>query len=71
MKGIISQMQETVDKFKRGYYTIGECEFILNQYISLAIMDIADLDERLELLRLLKRKEWRMMLDATRKKVRA
>ena len=61
----VETMKNAVRQFNRGLYTIGECEYILNDIIVGATAGIADPDERFRVVRLLKRKGWRMMLIAT------
>lgn len=66
MKDTVTAMKATVRRFMRGQLTIGECELALNDLISEATMDFSDLNVRLRNIRILKRKAWRMMLDATK-----
>lgn len=66
MKDTVQKMKAVVRRLMRGTCTIGECELELNRIIAEATMDFTDLDERIYRIRILKRRSWRMLLDATK-----
>ena len=59
-------MALAVKRLKRGGYTIEECERVLNEIIADATPDYSDIDRRLAVQRKLKRKAWRLLLEATK-----
>ena len=59
-------MALAVKRLKRGSYTIEECERVLNEIIADATPDYSDIDRRLAVQRKLKRKAWRLLLEATK-----
>ena len=59
-------MALAVKRLKRGHYTIEECERVLNEIIADATPDYSDIDRRLAVQRKLKRKAWRLLLEATK-----
>ena len=59
-------MKQAVRRLQRGTCTIEECERDLNEIIKDATPDYSDIDRRLAVQRKLKRKAWRMLLEATR-----
>lgn len=65
----VALMEVSVMRLVHGRYTIGECEKCINEDIAIATMNIEDINERLEAIRQLKRKAWRMLLDATKRPV--
>ena len=66
MKECIEKMKFAVSQLKRGRATIGETEHDMDDAIALATFTIVDIDERIETIRTLKRKKYRMLLEATR-----
>ena len=66
----VALMQVCIMRLVNGSYTIGECEQYINEDIAKATMDIAVINERLEAIRQLKRKSWRLLLDATRNPIK-
>ena len=59
-------MALAVNRLKRGGYTIEECERVLNAIIAEATPDYSDIDRRLAVQKKLKRKAWRLLLEATK-----
>ena len=66
MRETVENMRNVVRRMMRGHLTIGECELELNRLIAEATMEVPDIDIRLYRIRILKRKAWRMLLDATK-----
>lgn len=62
----LQKMSAAVRQLKRGLMTIGECEYVLNNIIAEAVPVTLDVDRRMAEIKRLKRKQWRMLLDATR-----
>lgn len=62
----LQKMSAAVRQLKRGLMTIGECEYALNNIIAEAVPTTLDVDRRIAEIKRLKRKQWRMLLDATR-----
>ena len=62
----LQKMSATVQQLKKGRMSIGECEYVLNVIIADAVPPTMDVDQRIAEIKRLKRKQWRMMLDATR-----
>lgn len=62
----LQRMKAAAQVLKKGRMTIGECELAMNTIIAEATPPTMDLDQRIAEIRQLKRKQWRMMLDATR-----
>ena len=63
---VAESMKLAVGWLQRGRYTIKECERTLNYLIDEETAGIEDIDERLKTEKKLKRKAWRMLLEATR-----
>lgn len=59
-------MTLAVKRLKRGTCTIDECERVLDELIREATPDYSDIDRRLAVQKKLKRKKWRMLLEATK-----
>ena len=62
----LQKMSAAVRQLKRGLMTIGECEYVINNIIAEAVPTTLDADRRIAEIKRLKRKQWRMLLDATR-----
>lgn len=62
----LQRMKAAAQELKKGRMTIGECELAMNTIIAEAAPPTMDFDQRIAEIRQLKRKQWRMMLDATR-----
>lgn len=62
----LQKMSAAVQQMKKGRMSIGECELVMNNIISEAVPPTMELDQRIAEIKRLKRKQWRMMLDATR-----
>ncbi len=63
---VADNMKQAVRRLQRGKCTIEECERDLNEIIEDATPDYSDIDRRIAVHRKLKRKAWRMLLEATR-----
>lgn len=63
---VADNMKQAVRRLQRGPCTIEECERDLDEIIKDATPDYSDIDRRLAVQRKLKRKAWRMLLEATR-----
>ena len=59
-------MKLAVRRLRRGMCTIEECERELDAIIEDATPNYSDIDRRLAVQKKLKRKAWRMLLEATR-----
>ena len=59
-------MKLAVRRLQRGMCTIEECERELDAIIADATPSYSDIDRRLVVQKKLKRKAWRMLLEATR-----
>lgn len=72
MNECIKEMKTIVHRLKRGNSTIAEAESALDNAITMYVQTIGecqtanDLDLKLEVIRKLKRKKYRMLLEATR-----
>lgn len=64
---VAESMKQAVRRLQRGMCTIAECEAELNCIIKRETIGMYDLDEIIEAERKLKRKAWRMLLEATRR----
>lgn len=64
---VADSMKQAVRRLQRGMCSIDECERDLNEIIEDATPDYSDIDRRLAVQRKLKRKAWRMLLEATRR----
>lgn len=62
----LQKMSAAVQQMKKGRMTIGECELAMNTIIAEAVPPTMELDKRIAEIRRLKRKQWRIMLEATR-----
>jgi len=62
----LQMMSAAVQQMKKGRMSIGECELAMNNIIAEAVPPTMELDQRIAEIKRLKRKQWRMMLDATR-----
>ena len=67
MREAVREMKVSANHLRQGRISIGECESDLNRIIDNATTDISELDEKIRVTRILKRKEWRMLLNATTK----
>ena len=63
---VVESMKLAVRRLRRGTYSIVECETELARLIAEETGHIEDVDERIAAERKLKRRAWRMLLDATR-----
>lgn len=63
---VADNMKQAVRRLQRGTFTIEECERCLDEIIKDATPDYSDIDRRLAVQKKLKRKAWRMLLEATR-----
>lgn len=59
-------MKLAVRRLQRGMCTIEECERELDAIIADATPNYSDIDRRLAVQKKLKRKAWRLLLEATR-----
>ena len=59
-------MEEAVRRYRRGKHTLKECEYMIDLAISSEVRFIEDIDKRIDTERKLKRKAWRLLLEATR-----
>ena len=62
----LQKMNAAVQQMKKGRMSIGECELVMNNIIAEAVQPMMEIDQRIAEIKRLKRKQWRMMLDATR-----
>lgn len=68
----VERMKKAIRMMQRGYYGIGDAEYEINCIIEDEINkktvngDDIDVNQRIEMIRELKRKAWRMLLDATK-----
>lgn len=62
----LQKMSAAVQQMKKGRMSIGECELAMNNIIAEAVPPTMEIDRRIAEIRRLKRKQWRMMLKATR-----
>lgn len=62
----LQKMSAAVQQMKKGRMSIGECELVMHNIIVEAVPPTMELDQRIAEIKRLKRKQWRMMLDATR-----
>jgi hypothetical protein len=62
----LQKMGAAVQQMKKGRMSIGECELVMNNIIAEAVPPTMEIDKRIAEIKRLKRKQWRMMLDATR-----
>lgn len=62
----LQKMSAAVQQMKKGRMSIGECELVMNNIIAEAVPPTMERDQRIAEIKRLKRKQWRMMLDATR-----
>ena len=65
MRKTVERMKDSVSQLKRGHMTIGECESQMDKAITNAANEINELDDRIRFIRILKRRGWRMLLNAT------
>jgi len=63
---VVDSMKLAVRWLQRGRYTIKECERTLNYLIDEETAGIEDVDKRIETEKMLKRKAWRLLLEATK-----
>jgi len=63
---VAESMKLAVRRLQRGMCTIEECERELDAIIADATPNYSDIDRRLAVLKKLKRKAWRLLLEATR-----
>ena len=64
-KEVHDKMEMEINVLKYGLCTIGEAEYRIDIVIREAIEGIDELGERIETVRKLKRKAWKMLLAAT------
>ena len=64
---VADNMKLAVRRLQRGMCTIEECERELDAIIADATPNYSDIDRRLAVQKKLKRKAWRMLLEATRR----
>lgn len=62
----LQKMSVAAQQMKKGRMSIGECELAMNNIIAEAVPPTMEIDKRIAEIRRLKRRQWRMMLDATR-----
>lgn len=63
---VADNMKLAVRRLQRGMCTIEECERELDAIIADATPNYSDIDRRLVVQKKLKRKAWRLLLEATR-----
>lgn len=63
---VAESMKQAVRRLQRGMCTIEECERELDAIIADATPNYSDIDRRLAVQKKLKRKAWRLLLEATR-----
>ena len=63
---VADNMKLAVRRLQRGMCTIEECERELDAIIADATSNYSDIDRRLAVQKKLKRKAWRLLLEATR-----
>ncbi len=63
---VADNMKLAVRRLQRGMCTIEECERELDAIIADATPNYSDIDRRLAVQKKLKRKAWRLLLEATR-----
>ena len=63
---VAESMKQAVRRLQRGMFTIEECERELDAIIADATPNYSDIDRRLAVQKKLKRKAWRLLLEATR-----
>jgi len=63
---VAESMKLAVRRLQRGMCTIEECERELDAIIADATPNYSDIDRRLAVQKKLKRKAWRLLLEATR-----
>jgi len=66
MNECIEEMKTIVYRFSRGKYTIAEAESAIDNAITMYTQTINGFDQKLVAIRKLKRKKYRMLLEATR-----
>lgn len=62
----LQKMSAAVQQMKKGRMSIGECELVMNNIIAEAVPPTMEIDKRIAEIRRLKRRQWRMVLEATR-----
>lgn len=67
MRKTLQAMKEPIAQLKAGTITIGDCEDRLNKIITKAAFDIPELNDQARFIRVMKRRGWRMLLNATGK----
>lgn len=66
-KEVTERLGLHIKQLQRGLYSIHDCESLLNNEIAAAVRDLeGTIDERIQYERKLKRRMWRMLLDATK-----
>ena len=66
-KEVIERLAVHVRHLQRGMYSIHECESLMENEITAAVRSCeGTIDERVEFERKLKRRMWRMLLEATK-----
>lgn len=65
-KEYAERMQFTVRQLKKGRMSIRECETALDGIVMEVEASIMDVDLRIEMVRAIKRRAWRMLLEATK-----
>lgn len=66
-KEVTERMGLHIKQLQRGLYGIHDCESLLNNEIAAAVRDLeGTVDKRIQYERKLKRRMWRMLLDATK-----
>lgn len=61
----LNEMRKHIRKLRAGLVTIGECEYDLNETITTAALGISDDNAKQRFFRVMKRRCWRMLLNAT------
>lgn len=67
MRKTLQAMKEPIGQLKAGTITIGDCEDRLDKIIAKAAFDIPELNDQARFVRVMKRRGWRMLLNATGK----
>ncbi len=67
MRKTLQAMKKPIAMLKAGNISIGDCEDRLNKIIAKAALDIPELNDQARFIRVMKRRGWRMLLNATGK----
>ena len=65
MRKTLNEMRKHIRNLRAGLATIGECEFAMNEAITTAALGIYDDNAKQRFFRVMKRRGWRMLLNAT------